>query len=321
MSTCTQIQFDFDRSSGSPVGSPCAPATAPAPANQNPPYDPGTTQASPEPDQHPSATTTPDFSVPRRGTGTREWSDASLNICDGCSHDCLYCYARALAIRFHRSSPADWATMRLKPDRASRVAKFVKPAVVMFPTTHDLTPEILPEAEAAIQTVLARGNKLLLVTKPHVEVIRTLCAQLQKHRQNVLFRFTIGSLNPATCKLWEPGAPSPQERLAALQHAHQQGYGTSVSMEPMLEDTAQMVAAVGTLEPFVTDTIWLGKLNGGIPRSRQTPAVAAALAQLRAAQSDAEILRLVAMLQTHHKVRWKDSITEVLRETPAPGAP
>ena len=140
-------------------------------------------------------------------------------------------------------------------------------------------------------------------------------------RQNVLFRFTIGSLNPATCKLWEPGAPSPQERLAALQHAHQQGYGTSVSMEPMLEDTAQMVAAVGTLEPFVTDTIWLGKLNGGIPRSRQTPAVAAALAQLRAAQSDAEILRLVAMLQTHHKVRWKDSITEVLRETPAPGAP
>ena len=32
--------------------------------------------------------------------GTREWSEKTFNCCEGCSHDCLYCYAKEGATRY-----------------------------------------------------------------------------------------------------------------------------------------------------------------------------------------------------------------------------
>ena len=46
-------------------------------------------------------------------TGTREWSEQSINCCVGCAHACLYCYARANALRFGRlTRGGDWAEER-----------------------------------------------------------------------------------------------------------------------------------------------------------------------------------------------------------------
>ena len=46
----------------------------------------------------------------RTGTGTKEWAERNINICLGCSHDCLYCYARNFAWRRNAiRSRADWA--------------------------------------------------------------------------------------------------------------------------------------------------------------------------------------------------------------------
>jgi DNA repair photolyase len=32
--------------------------------------------------------------------GTREWASTNVNFITGCSNNCLYCYARAMAIKF-----------------------------------------------------------------------------------------------------------------------------------------------------------------------------------------------------------------------------
>ena len=40
--------------------------------------------------------------------GTREWATKTVNCCTGCSHDCRYCYARGMAVRFKRMNPGDW---------------------------------------------------------------------------------------------------------------------------------------------------------------------------------------------------------------------
>lgn len=42
------------------------------------------------------------MSTTKSKTGTREWAVATVNILDGCPHGCRYCYARAMAMRFHR---------------------------------------------------------------------------------------------------------------------------------------------------------------------------------------------------------------------------
>ena len=40
--------------------------------------------------------------------GTYEWARRTANCVEGCFHDCLYCYAKAMAIRFGRRSADDW---------------------------------------------------------------------------------------------------------------------------------------------------------------------------------------------------------------------
>ena len=37
--------------------------------------------------------------------GTYEWTRKTANCMEGCHHDCLYCYARAMAARFRHVAP------------------------------------------------------------------------------------------------------------------------------------------------------------------------------------------------------------------------
>ena len=46
-------------------------------------------------------------------TGTREWAPHSANICQGCANFCSYCYAHAMARRFGRVRPGEWANERV----------------------------------------------------------------------------------------------------------------------------------------------------------------------------------------------------------------
>ena len=43
--------------------------------------------------------------IGRPPTGTQEWAASNVNIQDGCEHDCRYCYAKTMAIRFKRATP------------------------------------------------------------------------------------------------------------------------------------------------------------------------------------------------------------------------
>jgi DNA repair photolyase len=259
------------------------------------------------------------FTDKRDGKGTKEWSDKSHNICLGCEHYCLYCYAWARRCRFDPDSrqPGGWQKQRLNPNKArlgaevGPVGKNGKRGVVMFPTSHDITPRFLPEAVTTIKNLLV-NNDVLVVSKPHLPVVKVLCRELKEWRERITFRFTIGSLDKTLSAFWEPGAPPPAERVAALKHAFQRGFTTSVSCEPMLDDGVRMVRLVAALEDFVTDTIWLGKAQR-IPTkyNAHVPGFAAALAKLKAQQTDDEILKLVKALKGNQKVRWKDSITAV----------
>ncbi|MEI6697082.1 MAG: radical SAM protein [Bacteroidota bacterium] len=191
--------------------------------------------------------------------GTAEWAEKTVNFINGCEHGCLYCYANEMAIRFKRKTTSNWKeevanlkTYEAKPPKA-------KKGFVMYPSTHDLTPNNMLYTVKYLGKLLDAGNQVLIVTKPHIEVIQLICKNYEDYRDKILFRFTIGSINSETLKFWEPNATDYEERKACLIYAFEHGFKTSISCEPMLDDFA--ISLVAELQPYVTDKIWLGKMN------------------------------------------------------------
>lgn len=248
-------------------------------------------------------------------TGTREWADINRNIQTGCPNGCLYCYARADAVRFKRSTTETWSTVQWReypPVRRFR-------GRVMFPSTHDITPDNLHRCELYLKLLLEAENQVLVVTKPRFSCVTRLCEALLPWRGQVLFRMTIGSWYRSRLKFWEPGAPDFGERLAALNFAHASGWQTSVSMEPMLDLEPHLV--IERVRPFVTESIWLGLMRNHRQRLALNcpgdPAAIEAGIALARAWTDDNVLRLVAFYKRDPLVRWKDSITQVIEKNAA----
>ncbi len=246
-------------------------------------------------------------------TGTKEWSDYSLNIFRGCAHACRYCYARHEALRFGRiAKPEEWTDMVSNENGLNQRPRKLK-GRIMAPTTHDILPEHALMFTGYLKGWLEVGNEMLIVIKPHAAVILALCASLKKYRGQLTFRFTIGSPNNQVLKFWEPGAPSFEERIACLKWAHHEGYKTSVSCEPFLD--AFVDDLVREVDPYITDTIWIGLMNQIKQRVdiRNWQAHELAyLAILRGIYDPVYIRPLYNRLKDNPKIRWKDSIKKML---------
>ena len=254
-----------------------------------------------------------------RISGTKEWSNHSVNCCLGCSHDCRYCYARAMAVRFGRTTLADWRLERIKPD-AERMGRRRYSGTVMFPTTHDITPANLHVTARVLGNLLEFGNRVLIVSKPHLECIEHICTRFSGNSSQILFRFTIGAYDDGILSFWEPGAPPWEERLASLRLAGEQGFETSVSCEPLLQPE-DAVGLVGRLLPYVTDTIWIGKANQLELRTRGVlepdhPAIL----HLGEWQTSEAVHTVYRALRDFPRIRWKESYKEVLGLKPAASA-
>ena len=46
--------------------------------------------------------------------GTQEWSVKTVNCCTGCSQDCIYCYAKMLAIRRNQVASEEWPNEKVR---------------------------------------------------------------------------------------------------------------------------------------------------------------------------------------------------------------
>jgi DNA repair photolyase len=249
----------------------------------------------------------------KRAFGTNEWASQTVNCISGCKNNCKYCYAKSMAIRFKRKTSGTWVSETVNFKKTN--TKYRKrDGVIMFPSTHDITPSNLVHCLKVIKTLLKSGNELLIVTKPYLDVIKVLCDELVEYKEQILFRFTIGSTDNKTLKFWEPGAPSFGERLAALKHAFESGFNTSVSGEPLLDTNA--LELVETLSPYITGNIWLGLPNYLISRlsiNGITDKKSVAIAKkLITDQSDEWVWEIYNELKDNPKVRWKESIRDII---------
>lgn len=246
-------------------------------------------------------------------TGAGEWAGYSCNIGDGCSSGCLYCYAENMkVVRFKYVESAEaWRNEVIKDCTTKKCKKYDEP--IMFPTTHNLSPTYLHPFKCHLYNILSARNIVFLVSKPHRECIEAICSEFSSFRDTLTFRFTIGGLDNDVMKHWEPGAPSLAERLDCLQYAFEQGFKTSVSAEPMLGGPVEAEKLYYTVEPYVTEDIWFGKMKyiSGL-KNDPDPVIAAQANAVFDNQTNDEIMELVGKLKGLPKVSWKDSIKDII---------
>ena len=246
-------------------------------------------------------------------SGTKEWAAHNVNIQQGCEHNCKYCYAKSMAIRFKRSTAENWTTTKLRNNEISRYY-IKKNGTIMYPTTHDITPRNVDAYIAVLQKLLFAGNNVLVVSKPHLSCVKKICNLCTDYKHRILFRFTVGSTDNNILQYWEPGAPGFQERLSSLQWAHAQGYKTSVSAEPMLD--TNMDNLISVVKPYVTDAIWLGRVNqikSALAQNCPDDTEAKLKAdELLKQQSDEWIIELYEKYRKNKMIKWKDSIKKVV---------
>ena len=154
-----------------------------------------------------------------RSHGTQEWSVKTINCCTGCSHDCRYCYAKEMAIRFKQVTASQWPLERIRQKDVDRIYKKYD-GQVMFPSSHDITPNNLDACLTALRCLIIVGNKMLVVSKPHIDCIKAFCEKFRPYRRRILFRFTIGACDDKILSYWEPNAPAYAERKACLMYAY-----------------------------------------------------------------------------------------------------
>ncbi len=190
--------------------------------------------------------------------GTKEWADSNVNCYFGCSNDCRYCYAKLMAIRFNRKTTQNWKNMIPNQKNISKgYAK--RKGRIMFPTSHDITKESLNNCLIVLKKLLKARNEILITSKPNLYCTKKICADLKKYKEQIQFRFTITSINNEYIEFWEPRAPPFEERFKSLKYAFNLNYKTSISIEPFLDEDPYIL--VDILIPFVTESIWIGKMN------------------------------------------------------------
>jgi len=251
-------------------------------------------------------------------SGTKEWADSNVNCYYGCSNNCRYCYAKMMAIRFKRETEYTW--MAMEPNYGAINKNYKKrKGRVMFPSSHDITPESLEGCLIVLKKLLKAGNRVLITTKPNPECILEIIrlgkyrTQLGKYKDLIQFRFTITSISENTLKFWEPNAPSFKERMDSLLMAYMKGFKTSVSIEPFLDrDPTNLIRKVA---PYCTESIWLGKMNyirvNGIPMEEKEY-----YDKIKSISSWINIQKIVEKIRTlpeniKSKVRLKDSIVNM----------
>ncbi len=246
-------------------------------------------------------------------SGTKEWAVATINFQNGCSNNCKYCFARAMVARTKRIHPAEWENEEVREKDVEKKYKKYD-GQIMCPSSHDISIKNLPDAATVLEKLLEKGNQVLIVSKPNFYCISTLVNKFKEYRKQILFRFSIGSADDEVLKYWEPGATDFKEREKCLRYAYQEGYETSVSCEPMLDNHVEGV--VRAVKGFVTDSIWIGKanriksclsLNGFKDEETMQRAD-----QLNAWHTDERIMELYKLYEENPMIKWKESIKRIV---------
>ncbi len=190
----------------------------------------------------------------------REYAPLACNIATGCSHACRYCYCPSIT----RTTVDQWA--KAPTVRKDIVKQFAKEADKMAGNPTEILFCFMCDPYQSDETAHVMGQiyKLAEFHDLNLSVLTKAGCRAKQHfvfflRNRWKFGSTVSFLSEQLREEWEPGAPSIQSRIQAVEEAHATGITTWVSIEPVV-DAEEAMKVMGRLKGHVD--LWkVGKLN------------------------------------------------------------
>jgi DNA repair photolyase len=177
--------------------------------------------------------------VPR---GTTEFARLACNPKIGCVHYCKYCFGPAS----FRVSREDWTTPRVKADFLLNLLASIKDREKQNLPRHQILLEYGGDCYGdpndtltgrTIRILHDSGYGTCVLTKAPQNAIKDI--KLFDPRIDCL-GVSIATFDEKEISDWEPSAPHPSTRLAALKVFHDAGIYTWISMEPIISPATSL---------------------------------------------------------------------------------
>lgn len=203
--------------------------------------------------------------APRGKAG--EYSPLAANLYKGCSHGCKYCYVPTIPpYKFAKDSrQAFYSVSCPRPDALSGLEKDAikfrgdKRRILMSFTSDPYQPceKDHEVTRQALRVMAYNGLKPQILTKAGEWAVKRDEDVLRS--SDCVWAATLTCDNAEKSLEWEPGAALPDDRIAALERAHDVGIETWVSLEPVVDPDAA-IRLIHATHKFV-DLYKVGKLN------------------------------------------------------------
>jgi len=206
-------------------------------------------------------------------------SDYSLNCYTGCTHGCVYCYARFMQ-RFS-PHPEPWGKFVDVKVNAVEVLKRqlrrTTPGEVFVSSACDGWQPIEAEwklTRRCCQLLLEHGFDVHVLTKSQL-VLRDLDIF---SGSSARIGVTVTTLDERLRRLWEPNSSSTEERFGIIEQARRAGLKTAIMFGPLLPFLSDNESSIDSMfsraAELDLDIIWVDALN---PRPKVWPSVASLL--------------------------------------------
>ena len=168
----------------------------------------------------------------------KEYSLLAVNIYNGCEHGCRYCYVppilRLEREAFHKVVAAREGVIKQVEADAAKIACTDRRVLLCF-TCDPYQPldGELQLTRRVIQILRTHRVPFQVLTKGGMRAAR----DFDLYNRWDVFATTLTFLDPADSIEWEPCAPLPADRIAAIKAAKERGLQTWVSLEPVIDCT------------------------------------------------------------------------------------
>ena len=206
--------------------------------------------------------------------------DYSLNCYTGCSHACVYCYARFMQ-RFHPHDEEWGAFVDVKvnaPEALIKQLRRAEPGGVFVSSACDAYQPLEAErrlTRACVELLMRYGFEVHLLTKSALALEDV---PLYREYKRARIGVTITTPDEETARIWEPRASPVALRMELLRAAKEAGLPTSVMFGPLLpgvsDDEQTLDRLMKIASDLDVDLIWTDALN---PRPKVWPSVRALL--------------------------------------------
>lgn len=193
----------------------------------------------------------------------KEYAHLALNLYNGCTHACVYCYGRQYSTdkNFKYSLLKNNVIEKLKDDIIKIKNDFGNniPEILMSFQGDVYQPDEIKIGitREVIEILIENKLPFTILTKGGTRAIRDF--DLLEKYDKCRFGTTLILCRNNDIEYWEPGAPSYEDRIEACKTAHNLGISTWMSMEPVI-DPVQALNIID-LHHDIVDAWKVGKIN------------------------------------------------------------